>query len=123
MRTPALVSSALLALALALGCGGGLGGGSDASVSASALPYTQWSMEFSVGEDEYYTIDFLEDGTYLVDGEPGPENTWKVTGDTLYMTEEGYTYEAHFVDPWTVGGTVTQLEDGETWPFRMTRRK
>jgi len=102
------------ALVAALACGGG---GQEAA--AMDLAFTQWQMEFTVGEDEYYTIDFIGDGTYMVDGES--LGFWNVSGEVVSMAEDGYTYDGRIVDGFTIGGTVTQLEDGETWPFRMSR--
>lgn len=121
MRATLLIGS--LTLLTALGCGGAMNESSApmAVESSRTVAFTQWSMEFAIGEDEYYTVDFLGDGTWLSDGEGG--NTWSLAGDALTMTDsDGYRYDATFVDSWTVGGTVTQ-PDGETWPFRMTRRK
>lgn len=113
-----LMTGALgLTLVASLACGGGGQGGA----AAMDLAYTQWQMEFSVGEDEYYTVDFIDDGTYMVDGES--LGTWTVTGDTVSMAEDGYTYSGRMVDGFTIGGTVTQLEDGDTWPFRMSRMR
>ncbi len=106
--------------AMSLACGGG--GGASSSSSSPELAFTQWSMEFSLGEDEFYTVDFLADGTWMSDGDANG-NTWSLAGERLTMGDaDGYAYDATFVDSWTIGGTVTSPE-GETWPFRMTRRK
>jgi hypothetical protein len=117
MRGVIMAGALGLTLAAALACGGG---GYEAA-PATDLAFTQWQMEFTVGEDEYYTIDFIGDGTYMVDGES--LGTWGVSGDVVSMAEDGYTFDGTLVDSFTIGGTVTQLEDGDTWPFRMSRMR